>query len=70
MIVISIGDVVSLRSQVPAGNVAFGLAWAFHVNYLRHVLPGMEMSSSDKLDQFIITVFRCDEKENASFNFE
>lgn len=33
------GDVISLKSQVPVGNVAFGLAWAFHVNYLRHVLP-------------------------------
>lgn len=33
------GDVISLKSQVPVGDVAFGLAWAFHVNYLRHVLP-------------------------------
>jgi len=29
-----------MQSQIPIGNVAYGLAWSFFVNYLRYVLPG------------------------------
>ena len=35
------GQHISMTSQIPSGNVYLGLAWAFHVNYLNHVLPGM-----------------------------
>ncbi|OWF52650.1 uncharacterized protein LOC110447478 isoform X2 [Mizuhopecten yessoensis] len=36
------GRCVTLQSSIPIGDVAFGLAWAFHVNYLRHVLPDLK----------------------------
>ncbi|XP_062581446.1 stimulator of interferon genes protein-like [Saccostrea cucullata] len=57
------GDVVTLRSQVPAGNVAFGLAWAFHVNYLRHVLPDFNERLESRMEQDDIRKFTAIKKK-------
>ncbi|KAJ8310874.1 hypothetical protein KUTeg_012739 [Tegillarca granosa] len=43
------GESITLESQVPVGNVAFGLAWSFEVNYLHHFLPEIERLLNEKL---------------------
>ncbi|XP_063429805.1 uncharacterized protein LOC134712311 isoform X2 [Mytilus trossulus] len=51
------GKDVSMKSQIPVGNVAYGLAWGFFVNYLKHVLPDfrervMQCMSKDPIRKY------------------
>ena len=32
------GQDITMESQLPIGDVAYGMAWAFYVNFLQHTL--------------------------------
>lgn len=39
----SVGKAISMKALSPVGNVAYGLAWAFFMNYLKHALTGLAL---------------------------
>ncbi|KAK3093166.1 hypothetical protein FSP39_012124 [Pinctada imbricata] len=43
------GRDITMESQLPVGDIASGFAWAFFVNYLRHVLPQIKERGQRKL---------------------
>ncbi|KAK3096304.1 hypothetical protein FSP39_025505 [Pinctada imbricata] len=57
------GMTVSMDSQVPVGDVSFGLAWAFHVNYLRHVLPDISERIQQRMGEDDIRKMRVGTRE-------
>lgn len=53
------GKPVSMKSLSPVGNIAYGLAWAFFMNYLQHALRDLEKRSEAKLKEISADPRKC-----------
>lgn len=53
------GKAISMKALSPVGNVAYGLAWAFFMNYLRHALRDLKNRSEAKLKQISADPRKC-----------
>lgn len=53
------GKAICMKSLSPVGNVAYGLAWAFFMNYLKPALRDLENRSKAKLKQISAHPGKC-----------
>lgn len=53
------GKAISMKALSPVGNVAYGLAWAFFMNYLKHALTDLRNRSEAKLKQISADPRKC-----------
>ncbi|XP_062602428.1 stimulator of interferon genes protein-like [Saccostrea cucullata] len=53
------GKPVSMKSLSPVGNVAYGLAWAFFMNYLRYAVTELEKRCEQKMKEISVDPKKC-----------